>query len=240
MTNVYGRLTSVGEQFRKPVGNQGRTALYVRCLCSCGTEKTYAVGDLKSGHTQSCGCLKKERITKCKTIHGHSAGGKLTFEYSSWRGMMQRCLNTANAEYKNYGGRGIKVCERWLDFRNFFEDMGNAPEWADSLDRKDCNGNYCHENCRWSNMKEQQNNRRNNRLISAFGKTQTVAQWAYETNMSYKTLHSRLEQYNWSAEKALTTKVKRPQMKPSLGIMVSAESNDMMPQKDSANEFSFE
>lgn len=92
-------------------------------------------------------------------IHSHAARGFRSATYNSWRAMRERCKNPKHRKYPNYGGRGIVVCKRWDDFRNFFEDMGGRPEGM-TLDRKDSNGNYCKENCKWSDVYEQRHNQR--------------------------------------------------------------------------------
>lgn len=202
----FGRLTVIGLPFRKQYGTKGRMQLYVECRCSCGTVKTYQLTHLKTGHTQSCGCLGREQTAERLVTHGHSRRGKRSLEYITWKNMIRRRTNPNGKDYPNYGGRGIKVCDRWSDFQNFLEDMGPRPEGM-SLDRKDPNGHYCPENCRRATDKEQCNNRRCNRLITAFGRTQTRAQWAEEIGIPYFTLRARLDA-QWPTEKALTTPVR--------------------------------
>ena len=115
--------------------------------CTCGNEKVILVNSVKNGRTKSCGCLyMKHGMTRTPTCR-------------SWEGMKQRCLNSKTTGYKNYGGRGITVCKRWMKFENFFEDMGERPE-GKTLDRKNNNGNYNKKNCRWATPKEQRLNQR--------------------------------------------------------------------------------
>ena len=124
---------------------------YFKCQCECGTIKTVEAGSLRSGGSQSCGCLAKELKTK------HGMSGNTT--YNSWHHMLQRCNNKNNDSYKDYGGRGITVCRQWAKFESFFEDMGLKPA-NHSIDRIDNNGNYEPSNCKWSSHKEQRANTR--------------------------------------------------------------------------------
>lgn len=195
----------------KEYGTKGKRASFVECRCSCGDVATYRMDHLKSGASQSCGCLQKERTSVSNKRHGHSSGGKVSSEYGTWRAMIDRCENPSVNGYLNYGGRGIKVCTRWHKFENFIEDMGNKLKPNLSLDRIDVNGDYCPENCRWATKKEQANNTRKNCLVTAFGKTQTVPQWADEMNIDYSVLYLRLYRLNWDPEKAITTKARKLQ-----------------------------
>lgn len=125
--------------------------------------------------------------------------------YRIWAQMRSRCNNPNTPLYKYYGGRGIKVCDEWNDYENFYTWAMESNYNNDvSIDRIDVNGDYCPDNCRWATNKEQANNKRNNKLITFNGKTQTVAQWAEEYNIDNKLLLSRLN-YGWNIEKALTT-----------------------------------
>jgi len=129
------------------------------CRCDCGQSKVMRQDYLTGGRGKSCGCLSKEMLLKRTT---HNKWGSR--EYNSWGNMIQRCTNKNHNNYKLYGGRGITVCDRWLEsFENFYEDMGLRPKGT-SLDRKDNDGNYCKENCKWSTQKEQCNNTRRNRI----------------------------------------------------------------------------
>ncbi|MFA5208454.1 MAG: hypothetical protein WC428_07475 [Candidatus Paceibacterota bacterium] len=182
------------------------------CKCDCDNIVKTTTSRLVHEYTQSCGCLQKYRASETSKTHGM----RHTRLYRCWFSMLQRCKNIKDAAYKDYGGRGIIVCGEWGKFEAF-RDWAMASGYADDLtiDRIDNSGNYEPSNCKWSTMKEQNNNKRWNRLFSYNGKTQNIAQWADETNIPYKTLHRRLTFCKWPMEKALTepihnTKRKRP------------------------------
>lgn len=133
------------------------------------------------------------------------SGRGYTKEYSVYKHMKQRCLNDNDKSYHYYGGRGIKVCDRWLaDIENFIEDMGNVKPGM-TLERIDNDGDYTPENCRWATMKEQCNNRRNSHWVTYGGETKTLTQWGDTLGLSYKVLHDRINKLSWPIEKALTT-----------------------------------
>jgi hypothetical protein len=132
-------------------------------------------------------------------IHGKSRS-KI---YWRWENMIKRCNNSESTHYKNYGGRGIKVCKRWLKFENFYNDMGDIPHGL-TLDRRDNDGNYELSNCRWATKSEQDNNRRTNVYIKYKGVTKTLKEWSDYFNLNYYTLRSRVAS-KWSIERILTT-----------------------------------
>ena len=154
----FGRLTVVKRSGSTPA----RKRLWL-CLCECGNERRIATGDLNSGAVVSCGCFNNERAALLKFRHGQAREKKETREYISWKHMIGRCLNKNNESFKDYGGRGISVCDRWLDFENFYSDMGEMPEGF-SIERINVNGNYDPSNCKWIPKNRQAINRRSSVL----------------------------------------------------------------------------
>ena len=133
--------------------------------------------------------------------HGHTHKGHHSKTYRAWGNMKDRCLNANSQSYKDYGGRGITVCQRWLEgFENFLEDMGIAPTGL-QLDRINNNLGYCKENCKWSSRKEQQRNRNCNRIITINGITKLVIDWAIEYHVSPKSVMTRIHRKFTSEER---------------------------------------
>lgn len=193
----FGRLTAITE-----AGHDQRRRTLWLCACSCGTETIVAGGDLRRGHTSSCGCLMREISAangRASVIHGMYG----TPTYLSWQSMRARCLNPNAISYPRYGGRGITVDQRWAGFEQFYADMGVRPDGT-SLDRLDSNGPYNPSNCRWATAKEQARNKRTNRLLTYRGVTLAACEWAERAGINRNTLYARLRK-GWSVERALST-----------------------------------
>lgn len=191
----YGRLKVIKKEGKDKWGG----TLWL-CKCECGNEKIISSGHLKSGASQSCGCLRIDRTKQALTKH-KMCDSRL---YRAWHHMKNRCHNPDVDGYNNYGGRGIKVCEEWQDFVPFKEwALANGYDDTLTLDRIDVNGNYEPSNCRWVSIKVQANNKRNNHLVTYKGMTKTISQWAEEYGIKYGTLLARLTRYNWDVASAI-------------------------------------
>lgn len=177
---------------------------YWLCQCECSKKIIVRSDSVTSGKTQSCGCLHNTKNIR----HGHSRSNTVgnTPMYHTWQDMLSRCRNPNHIEYKNYGGRGIKVCKRWLKFENFLEDIGDRPSGR-TIDRIDNNKGYFKLNCRWATIKEQSRNKRNNVFINYKNENKCLQDWADQYNMHSGTLWCRIFRKNMSIERALTTPV---------------------------------
>lgn len=210
------QLNLTGKRFGKLVviktaGKTKNGAYLWQCKCDCGNEIIANVGNLKNGHTKSCGCL---RVDRCKT-NFTKHGLEHTRLYGIWSDMRLRCYDEKNIAYHRYGGRGITICDEWKNDVKAFYDWATANGYKDSLtiDRINNDGNYCPENCRWATVKEQASNRRSNILVTHNGKTQTMKKWANEVGTPYKVVWARMQKLGWSAERALTEPVKKGKWK---------------------------
>jgi hypothetical protein len=181
------------------------------CVCDCGNEAILTHQTFATGHTKSCGCLRREVTRKRNVRHGMSK----TREYRRYHAAKQRCANPNNSQFANYGGRDIEF--RYVNFESFFADLGYCPPGG-TLERIKVNGHYDPGNCCWATWTEQANNRRNNVTVTAFGRTQTVTQWARELGVPTAFLSARI-QAGWSSEAVVTVSLRRKRAvarKPSL------------------------
>lgn len=179
----FGMLTAVEEAGRTP-----SLAPVWWCICDCGTRKQIIKTSLVGGKATSCGCEFKKRMSVRVTTHGLSRSKT----YKLWQSMVDRCKNPLNKAYKNYGGRGIRVCDRWLKFEGFYSDMGDRPDGL-TLERVDNDGDYCLENCRWASYKEQLRNTRRNRFIEYSGESRCIAEWAEILGVNQSLLRRKIE-----------------------------------------------
>lgn len=194
----FGRLTAVSYS---GVTGKGCRASWL-CECDCGNKVVVAINNLING-TKSCGCLRKETIraiamTRWTGRCSHPLDGTYT-------AMLARCYNKNHQAYKNYGGRGITVCDEWRrpnGFAAFCKDMGDPPSESHTLDRIDNSSGYCKENCRWATGKQQHRNRRNNRMITAKGVTKCLEEWSEESGINPMTIFNRIRR-GWGSERAI-------------------------------------
>lgn len=194
----YGRL--VAASYQGP-GPQKRGSLWL-FRCDCSAELVRIAGDVRRGMIRSCGCAQIDSQVRRLRTHGRSR----TPEWATWNTMKMRCTNPNNPVYRHYGGRGIVVCDRWLNsFAAFFEDMGERPSPKHRLDRIDNDGPYSPDNCRWATQKEQCRNTRQNRLITFRDETLCITDWAARLDIHPVTLHLRVKK-GWPLDRALTTR----------------------------------
>jgi hypothetical protein len=178
---------------------------YWLCLCECGAERRLFTGNLTSGKSRSCGCLRAEVVSKTSRRHGLSK----TAEYKVWAGIKRRCLNPNDASFPAYGGSGVTVCDRWASsFEAFLADVGSRPSASHTIERADNAKGYEPGNCRWASRTEQNRNKGNNRVVEFRGVRRTVSEWAALVGVGASTLQWRLA-HGWAADDALTTPARR-------------------------------
>lgn len=181
----------------------GQMVSYSQCRCECGVVANVRNNSLKRKQSTSCGCKRTEKVIASRVSHGATRFGKTATEYKAWQSMMLRTGNSNTRSFPRYGGRGITVCDRWLNsFEAFLEDMGQRPSSEHSIDRIDNNGNYEPTNCRWATRSEQQNNRAVSRHLVVHGVKKSLPEWAREVGIHSKTIHERLRR-GWSDEDAV-------------------------------------
>lgn len=188
--------------------NEKKEAMW-KCRCKCGTIRIIPGKNLRTKRSRSCGCMQREvaresRIQSNKERAKH--GYRKTRLYNIWSGMKQRCLNPNDPGYKDYGSRGITICDEWKEFPKF-KDWALNNGYADnlSIDRIEVDKGYSPDNCRWATPKTQNNNKRNNVMIEYKGKCQTVQQWSDETGIPYATILKRFRK-NLPTEKIFEKK----------------------------------
>lgn len=206
----FGKLNAI-----KPLGKNNNGKYLWLCKCNCGNEKTILGDNLIRGETKSCGCLRKEMAAQKNLKHGHSRRGKVSRTHIIWTSMIQRCNNPNTPNYKNYGGRGITVCNRWnpkMDgsFNNFLKDMGEIPE-GKSLDRIDNNkliDGYSPGNCKLSTTKEQNRNKRTNIFININNKNLCLEDCLKKYDIAKTTFYRKLKKYKGSREETIKELIK--------------------------------
>lgn len=174
-----------------------------RCRCDCGVERDVQAGNLTAGVSRSCGCVRREVTAARSTTHGAARGRVETAEYQTWKHMKTRCLSPRCQDYPYYGGRGITICDEWVnDFGAFVRDMGPRPRGY-TLDRRDVNGPYSPDNCRWATRKTQSNNTRRCIFVMHKGKRLTLKELAASYGVPYPAMLRRVRGHGQTPEQAL-------------------------------------
>jgi len=194
---TFGRLSIISEYPR----DRHRHRMWM-CICSCGVSRPVLQSSLLYGHTKSCGCYGKELALKSVTKHRLSNSRV----FKIYHNMINRCNNRKIKNYKNYGGRGITVCDRWKLFENFLADMGHPPEGL-TLERRNVNGNYDIDNCYWASKIEQSRNKRDTIWLTYRGDMKPLVVWSEELGINYYTMWNR-HKAGWSDDRILTTVVR--------------------------------
>ncbi|HYT43969.1 MAG TPA: hypothetical protein VEP90_16635 [Methylomirabilota bacterium] len=205
--STFERWTVIGDA---PRGRNGKKRWL--CLCYCGIKREVNQDSLKGRKSLSCGCLQKEAAARSgalNTTHGERRVGNTTPEYIAWRSIKNRCNNPKSKDYKDWGDRGIHVYPQWRDsYETFLKDVGRKPYSNASLDRIDNSRGYEPGNVRWTTMQTQNNNRRDNLLLTFQGRTQTAMDWAREIGLHRNAMYSRIKS-GWPTERILTTPARK-------------------------------
>lgn len=199
----FGRLTVVS-RLDNYISPSGTKSSRWKCVCECGQYVQVLGKHLATGDTVSCGCYRNERRKEVKTTHG----GSKDRLYRVWLNMIARCYNPQETGYSNYGGRGITLCSEWKNDYSVFRDWAlnhgydpNAARGESTIDRIDVDGNYAPDNCRFTSMREQTNNRRNNRILTYQGEQDSIANWIKRLSLNRAVVYKRI--YNgWSTDDA--------------------------------------
>jgi hypothetical protein len=206
----FGYLTVI-KRAPDHIQSNGRHRTKWVCKCQCGNKTIVGTDQLVGNRTRSCGCYHIKRATEANIKHNMAE----TRIYRIWHNVKTRCFNKNSPRYKDYGARGIRICNEWLDFKTFYRDMSESynkhckkyGEKNTTLDRKNNNKNYCKENCKWSTFKEQANNKRDTHYITFNGETLSIAQMARKYSIPSGTLYRRIND-GWKVEKAMTKPLK--------------------------------
>lgn len=195
----FGRLIVISDA--EPINGKRR----FNCKCDCGREAIIRMDGLVQGGSKSCGCFRNELTAKRHITHGQ----RRTRLYRIWRNIKSRCLNPNLPDYNSWGGRGITICDEWLEFEPFHAwAVANGYRDDLSIDRKDNEKGYSPVNCRWATDIQQDRNKRNNRILTYGGESNTLSEWGAIVGIKPVVIGMRLYRLGWSIEKALTTKVK--------------------------------
>lgn len=203
----FGRLTIIEES--TPVYYEYKykhIRRQVRCLCDCGISKIIDLESIRAGRSTSCGCYNKEQARNRHTTHGlvMRKDGTRHPDYVIWTKLKSRCLNPKDKSYKHYGGRGIKICDRWLhSFENFIADLGYRHSQNYSLERIDVNGDYCPENCKWILKSLQSRNSRRVKLIEYKGDRKCLSELCRELSLSYNSIRHKVYDLKIPFEEAI-------------------------------------
>lgn len=204
--NAFGLWTEVGPR-------EGRRTL---CRCACGTERLVVFADLKAGRSKNCGCVRKKTIAEAAKAANTKHGRSDKTEQWIWSDMKRRCYASHRRGFANYGGRGIKVCDRWLHgeggasgFECFLADMGTRPSRDYTLDRIDNDADYSPENCRWATIESQSYNKRATFKLSIGGETIDLKEAERRYGISAGSIYQRIKTYGMTAEEAVTRPLKK-------------------------------
>lgn len=202
-----GRLVAI-EPVEDYITPRGKRRAKWLCQCDCGNQVAVEITNFLRGNSKSCGCLNDELRRERSVVHG----GRYDPLYRIWTDMKTRCLNKNCPDYKNYGGRGVTICDEWVNSYDCFRGWALKNGYREiedsyncSIDRIDVNGNYTPENCRFATAKQQANNRRNTLFVTAFGERHSLSEWADITGIKYHTLFARIGRLHWEPERALST-----------------------------------
>ncbi len=195
----FGKWTIIEEIAPKIISNKPRRMF--RCQCECGNIGEVQLSCLRNGHSTSCGCEQKKRVSAANTKHGLEKHPL----YNTWKNIKKRCNYINTSEYENYGGRGISVCEEWSNNFQSFYNWAINNGWSKELtiDRIDTNGNYCPENCRWANVETQMNNMTKNHYIEYNGDAYTLSTLSKHLSIPYNIVRYRLSNCKWTVEQLI-------------------------------------